>query len=81
MVHLSQSNLVLQYTCIKIKISNILILTFLKKKITMNQIIYNNGTLFNYSSIFIDISSSLLLFDIDKGEEIEFDIGKVKESG
>ena len=47
----------------------------------MDQIIYNSGTLFNYSSIFIDISSSLLLFDIDKGEEIEFDIGKVKESG
>ena len=28
----------------------------------------------------IDISSSLLLFDIGKGEEIEFDIGKVREN-
>ena len=28
---------------------------------------------------FVGISSCLLLFDIGKGEEIEFDIGKVKE--
>jgi len=30
---------------------------------------------------FIDISSSILLFDIGKGEKIEFDVDKVKESG
>ena len=29
---------------------------------------------------FIDISSSFLLFDIGKEEEIEFDIGKVREN-
>ena len=45
----------------------------------MNQIKYNNGLIIPQS--FIDIFSSLLLFDIGKGGEIEFDIGKVKESG
>ena len=30
---------------------------------------------------FIDISSSILLFDIGKGEKVEFDVAKVKESG
>ena len=29
---------------------------------------------------FIDISSSLLIFDIGKGKEIKFDIGKVREN-
>ena len=31
--------------------------------------------------LFIDISSSLLPFYISKEEEIEFDIGKVRENG
>ena len=72
--------LVLQHTCIKNN-NNIMVLNFnlfIKKKKKNNNNIMVPCLIIPQS--FIDISSSLLLFDFGKGEEIKFDIGKVREN-